>query len=75
MVDGHTVEVASQMLHTSVNVWVSRPAIPGEKQETELFIGIKMSHTMRNLFMPYANNKSADQPAPMHSLISTFVVR
>ena len=28
-----------------------------------------------NLFMLYANNKGADQPAPPHSLISTFVVR
>ena len=27
-----------------------------------------------NLFMPYANNKGADQPAHLHSLISTFVV-
>ena len=29
---------------------------------------------MRNLFMPYANNKGADQPAHLRSLISTFVV-
>ena len=28
-----------------------------------------------NLFMPYANNKGADQTARMRSLISTFVVR
>ena len=28
-----------------------------------------------NLFMPYANNKGADQPAHPHSLISAFVVR
>ena len=27
------------------------------------------------LFMPYANNKGADQPAHLHSLISAFVVR
>ena len=26
-------------------------------------------------FMPYANNKGADQPVHPHSLISTFVVR
>ena len=25
--------------------------------------------------MPYANNKGADQPAHLHSLISVFVVR
>ena len=30
---------------------------------------------MRNLFMPYANNKGADQPAHPRSLISAFVVR
>ena len=30
---------------------------------------------MKNLFMPYANNKGANQPAHPHSLISTFVVR
>ena len=28
-----------------------------------------------NLFMPYANNKGADQPAHPRSLINTFVVR
>ena len=35
----------------------------------------EMSHFMRNLFEPYANNKGADQPAHSRSLISTFVVR
>ena len=29
----------------------------------------------KNLFLPYANNKGADQPAHPRSLISTFVVR
>ena len=34
-----------------------------------------MSHVMRKaLFMPYANNKGADQPAHAHSLISAIVV-
>ena len=28
-----------------------------------------------NLFLPYANNKGADQPAHPRSLISTFVIR
>ena len=28
-----------------------------------------------NLFMPYANNKGADQPAHLRSLISAFIVR
>ena len=27
-----------------------------------------------NLFMPYANNKGADQPAHLSSLISTFII-
>ena len=35
----------------------------------------KMSCIMTNLFMPYANNKGADQPAHPHSLISASVVR
>ena len=30
---------------------------------------------MRKLFMSYANNKGADQPAHPRSLISAFVVR
>ena len=34
-----------------------------------------MSFVMKNLFMPYANNKGADQPAHPRSLISAFVVR
>ena len=33
-----------------------------------------MSHVMRNLFLPYANNKGADQPAHLRNLISAFVV-
>ena len=28
-----------------------------------------------NLFLPHANNKGADQPAHLHSLINAFVVR
>ena len=31
--------------------------------------------SQENLFMPYANNNGADQPAHLRSLISTFVVR
>ena len=30
---------------------------------------------MKNLFLPYANDKGADQPAHPRNLISTFVVR
>ena len=31
--------------------------------------------TRENLFLPFENNKGADQPAHPRSLISTFVVR
>ena len=34
-----------------------------------------MNHIMRKLFIPYANNNGADQPAHPRSLISAFVVR
>ena len=34
-----------------------------------------MSHILRKPFMPYVNNKGADQPAHPRSLISTFVIR
>ena len=35
----------------------------------------KWATSWENLFMPYANNKGADQPAHLRSLISAFVVR
>ena len=31
-------------------------------------------HDEKTCFMPYANNRAADQPAHPHSLISTFIV-
>ena len=34
-----------------------------------------MSHIIQQLFMPYVNNKGADQPEYLGSLISTFVVQ
>ena len=40
----------------------------------DFFMTIKWVASWENLFMPYANNKSADQPAHSRSLISTFVV-
>ena len=36
---------------------------------------IKWASLWENLFIPYANNKGADQPAHPRSLISAFVVR
>ena len=33
-----------------------------------------MSQIMRKSFVPYVNNKDADQPAHLHSLIGDFVV-
>ena len=41
----------------------------------ENWIMFKGAMSWENLFMPYANNKGADQPAHPRSLISTFVVR
>ena len=35
----------------------------------------KKATSRENLFLPYANNKGADQSAHPRSLISTFVVR
>ena len=44
-----------------------------ENEEVILFtIKIEPRHD-KNLFMPYANNKGADQPAHPRSLISAFV--
>ena len=36
---------------------------------------IKWATSWENLFVPYANNKGADQPAHLRSLTSTFVAR
>ena len=36
---------------------------------------LKWATSWENLFLPYANNKGADQPTYPRSLISTFVVR
>ena len=36
---------------------------------------MKWAPSWQNLFIHYANNKDADQPAHPHSLISTFIVR
>ena len=42
---------------------------------SSLFIfGLHMNHAMRKPLMPYANNKAADEPAHLRSLISVFVV-
>ena len=38
------------------------------------FMSYIWATSWENLFMPYADNKSADQPPHPHSLISTFVV-
>ena len=37
-------------------------------------IELQLSHVMRKTFLPYANNKDADQPAHLRSLIITFIV-
>ena len=38
-------------------------------------VGLIWAMSWENLFMPYANNKGADQPAHSRSLFSAFVVR
>ena len=55
-------------------------ALPGFSCNTyfvqAFYVGlIYISIRRENLFMPYANKKSADQSAHLHSLISAFVVR
>ena len=40
-----------------------------------VLLKIKWATSWENLFIPYANNKDADQPAHPRSLISVFVVR
>ena len=35
----------------------------------------KWALSWENLFLPYVNNKGADQPAHLRSLISAFAVR
>ena len=37
--------------------------------------GLKWATSGGNLFLPYANNKDADQPVHPRSLISVFVIR
>ena len=53
-------------------MYVSRmePLIPGE--DVNVYI---IATSWENLFMPYTNNKGADQTAHPQSLISAFVVR
>ena len=42
---------------------------------TDTNSGNTWATSCENLFLPYANNKGADQPAHLRSLISTFVIR
>ena len=44
-----------------------------EIQNVNFSFMMQMSHIMRNLFIPYANNNGENQPAQPRSLISTFV--
>ena len=45
------------------------------KSRNKKQMNIQWATSWENLFMPYANNKGADQPAHPRSLISAFVVR
>ena len=44
-------------------------------QPLPIYLCINGVTSWENLFIPYANNKGADQPAHPHSLISAFIVR
>ena len=44
----------------------------GDVQKSQKY---KWATSWENLFLPYANNKGADQPAHPRSLISAFVIR
>ena len=39
------------------------------------YVNVKWAPSWENQFLPYANNKGADQPGHLRSLISAFVVR
>ena len=60
-------------------VWKINPAdkeVAGYVRQVRNFYQVGIwAASWENLFMPYANNKGADQPAHPCSLISTFVVR
>ena len=49
--------------------------ISGTNFENSILSQIRLILVMRNLFLPYANYKGADQPAHPRSLISAFIVR
>ena len=61
-----------------LSVWKLRSITVYTKQSTICHIKVnkhfKLSHIWENLFMPYANNKGADQPVHPLSLINAFVV-
>ena len=44
-------------------------------KQLRTFNGVFEPHHEKTCFLPYANNKGADQPAHSRNLISTFVVR
>ena len=45
-----------------------------QKKSRRWHYGYMMSHVMKKLLIPYANNKGADQPACICRLICPFVV-
>ena len=57
-----------QTFHTNrMNNW-----LPTTTDATEH--NMKEKRYMSHLFLPYAKNKGADQPAHPHSLISAFII-
>ena len=49
--------------------------VPCYSSSSKGWYTLKWAMACENLFIPYANNKGADQPARPRSLISAFVVR
>ena len=74
----HTNLQVPEKFHLSLQVrWLHHMKLLTQMplNTTERKPTLTMSHIMRKPVLPYANNKSADQPAHPCSLISAFVVR
>ena len=68
------VKIFHKNLFQDIRIWDSNDRSPAlEITETKKTGNIKWATSWGNLFMLYANNKDAEQPAHLRSLISTFV--
>ena len=72
----HMVKSHSHSLFLGVVLLWSSPACKqGFVSEKKYLSWNNWAMSLENLFMPYANNKGADQPAHPRSLINVFLVR